>query len=85
MALLGLQADTNSVDVVDATVSVRLSASKGDPRGRTAARTHRCMCDTLDRVSYPFCSASFLVKRRSASCHHELLARAGEGLPRPTS
>ena len=39
------------------------SASKCDPTGRTAARTHKCRCDKLRWVSCPFCSASFLVKQ----------------------
>ena len=39
LALLDLHSDTTSFDVLAATVNVRLSASEGDPRGRTAART----------------------------------------------
>ena len=39
------------------------SASKGDPTGRTAVRTHKCRCDKLRWVSCPYCSASFLVKQ----------------------
>ena len=39
MALLDLKADTNSFDVLAATDTVRLSASKSDARGLTAART----------------------------------------------
>ena len=62
LALLDLHSDTISFHVLAASVTVRLSASKGYPRGRTAARTHKCWCDTLGRVSCPFCSALFLVK-----------------------
>ena len=37
--MLDLHADTNSFDVLADTVTVQLSESKNDPRGRTAART----------------------------------------------
>ena len=63
LALLDLHSDAISFGVLPSTVTLPLSASKCDPTGRTAARTHKCRCDKLRWVSCPFCSASFLVKQ----------------------
>ena len=62
LVLLDLHSDTISFDVLPATVTTRLNASKDDLRGLAAARTHKCRCDKIGRVSCPFCSALFLVK-----------------------
>ena len=58
LSLLDLHAGTIPLDMLAATVTVRLHASKGDLRGRTAARTQV----QVRRTSCPFCSALFLVK-----------------------
>ena len=68
LALLDLHSDTISFDVLASTVAVRLSASKGDPSGRTAGRTQMQVQHNGPSVfALSVCSAAFLVKMATAS------------------